>query len=223
MRRPPGVSTGRPTHPGDEYGTLMEGAVHDQREKAMRFIASGRLATLVLFTLVQILLVTLVIQVPEARADDIRDLTLQTTHVRVDTSQANSASCTGQGCIAISPLFDPPDFVVQCKHSSCTFRLTFCGTFVPGPSGQDGDVAFVRFHVDGAGPIPGPTSIGARVFMHVMDPSGAPETRCSTTASADNHRGDHTIRVDFGAINIVGEETSVFLTQGIVTIDVYHQ
>ena len=29
---PPGVSTGRHTHPGDEYGTLMEGAVMTRQE-----------------------------------------------------------------------------------------------------------------------------------------------------------------------------------------------
>ena len=29
---PPGVSTGRHTHPGDEYGTLMEGAVMTRQD-----------------------------------------------------------------------------------------------------------------------------------------------------------------------------------------------
>jgi quercetin dioxygenase-like cupin family protein len=33
---PPGVSTGRHTHPGDEYGTLLEGAVMTRQEGGAR-------------------------------------------------------------------------------------------------------------------------------------------------------------------------------------------
>jgi hypothetical protein len=154
-------------------------------------------------------------QEPNVQAD-VQDRRLLVTHMRA-TTDVRTAACAASGCLADVAVFEPAIDIQTCRSQTCTMKLTFCGQYF---NASVGDNLLIRYLIDGAPPVPGPTDANGFVSVE-RNAQAQNRAYCFNVVGAGMAKGPHTIEVRFGVQDQTGNGASVSLNFAELDIQVY--
>jgi len=130
-----------------------------------------------------------------------------------------SVDCDGVDCFAQAPVLSISE--VRCQAPTCTYELEVCGHVVRATDGDAGTVAFWRFAIDGAPPLPGPSYsiFGDNDGLVLLGP-GPWDRSCVKTLGRVRF-GVHNITVQLAVYSFLSHGSLLLLPASTLTVRVY--